>query len=80
MELFSSQRYAFKTSKKMKIDLFHTIDWNSFKMNTVSVVLAAITMQKILILATILSVASTFIYNGIKIYKELKNKKKNGSE
>lgn len=63
----------------MKIDLFHTIDWNSFKMNTVSVVLAAITMQKILIFATILSVASTFIYNGIKIYKELKNKKKNGS-
>lgn len=64
----------------MKIDLFHTIDWNSFKMNGISVALAVITMQKLLIIATILSVASTFIYNGIKIYKELKNKKKNGSK
>ena len=58
----------------MKIDLFETIDWNSFKLNFSSVVLAVITMQKLLIIATILSVASTFIYNGIKIYKELKNK------
>jgi hypothetical protein len=60
----------------MKIDLFETIDWNSFKLNFSSVVLAVITMQKVLIIATILSVASTFIYNGIKIYKELKNKNK----
>jgi len=51
------------------------IDLVSFKINGIAVFLSAITGNEILMILAGMATATTFIYNGIKIYKELKNKK-----
>lgn len=58
----------------------HAIDWTSVKLNGIAIGFAAITWNKIVMLATLATLASTFIYNAIRIYKEIKNKKQHGSE
>lgn len=51
------------------------IDWTSIKLCGVSVFLAAITWSQFLGIASGVAVFSTILYNGIRIYKELKKKK-----
>jgi len=51
------------------------LDTMSFKLNGISVFLSVITGNEILMILAGMATGTTFIYNGIKIYKELKNKK-----
>lgn len=53
----------------------NAVDWTSVKLNGVSL-LGLFTGSEILIFFSCLTTASTFLYNGIRIYKELKNKNK----
>jgi len=51
-----------------------SIDWLSVKFMGISIVLATITPSTILQVMSGIMVLSTIIYNGIRIYKELKKK------
>lgn len=51
------------------------LDWTSIKLCGVSVFLAAITWSDLLGVASGIAVFSTILYNGIRIYKEVKKKK-----
>ncbi len=53
------------------IDLGEVVDWFSIKITGLSITLALITWNQFL---GILALASTIVYNAIKIYKELKKK------
>lgn len=57
------------------MDFRDVIDWVSFKLNFVAITFIAITGNMILIALGAIATASTIIYNAIRIYKELKNKK-----
>ncbi len=57
------------------IDFSSSIDWLSMKLTGLSVAICAITGGKVMFVLGMISVGSTIIYNCIRIYKELKNKK-----
>jgi hypothetical protein len=59
------------------IDLSTVIDWGSIKSTGVSVVVCSITGGGFMIALGALAAVSTIVYNGIRIYKEIKNKKDN---
>lgn len=59
----------------MRVDFQEVIDWTSIKLCGVTVFLGVITWSKVMGVLSIIAVASTIIYNGIRIYKELKRKK-----
>lgn len=58
------------------IDLSTVIDWGSFKACVVSMYVCAITGGGIMMVLGALAAVSTLVYNGIRIYKEIKNKSK----
>lgn len=58
----------------MKQILLDSIDWFSVKLNAVCL-LGFISGSSLIIGMTVAATATTIIYNGIRIYKELKNKK-----
>jgi hypothetical protein len=58
----------------MKSLIAHAIDWNSVKLCGVST-LGFITGSHVLAILSGAAVLSTIVYNGIRIYKEFKNKK-----
>jgi hypothetical protein len=53
----------------------NSIDWVSVKFTFGSIFLAAITWNGFLAILSGVALLSTVVYNGIRIYKELKNKK-----
>lgn len=55
-----------------EIDFMHTIDWTSVKLSGASICFTAITWSNITAIGSGLVILSTLIYNGIRIYKELK--------
>lgn len=57
------------------IDFATTIDWLSIKLTGLSVFIAAISGSAVLQWLSGVAVASTIIYNLIRIYKELKKEK-----
>lgn len=57
------------------MDFQNLIDWTSVKLCGVSVILAAITWSQFLGAASFVAVFSTILYNGIRIFKEIKKKK-----
>lgn len=58
----------------MKQIYFNAIDWVSVKLNAVCL-LGFITGDALLTNLTILATLTTITYNGVRIYKEIKNKK-----
>lgn len=56
--------------------IYDSIDWLSVKLNTPGAVMLFITVGDVIKILGAASIASTLIYNGIRIYKELKNKNK----
>jgi divalent metal cation (Fe/Co/Zn/Cd) transporter len=56
------------------IDYSTAIDWLSFKLTGVSVLLAAITGGQLLTVMAGIATSTTIIYNVIRIYKELNKK------
>jgi hypothetical protein len=59
----------------MKLILYSAIDWLSVKLNGACIALAFITGEQWLKGLAAIATVSTIIYNGIRIYKELKNTK-----
>lgn len=59
----------------MRTVMNNAIDWLSIKLNVGAIALAAISGQTWLYFLTGLATVSTIAYNGVRIYKELKNKK-----
>ncbi len=57
------------------MDISNIIDWTSIKLSGLSVVLCLITFSQIMGFMTFIAVASTIVYNAIRIYKEFKKKK-----
>ena len=57
------------------MDLSTTIDWVSVKLLGTGIVLLVVSWGIIITVLSGLAFFSTLLYNGIKIYKELKNKK-----
>jgi hypothetical protein len=56
--------------------IYHSIDWLSIKLTGVAIPFLFITGSDVLRLLGYAVMLSTLIYNGIRIYKELKNKNK----
>lgn len=56
-------------------DISQIIDWTSMKLTAAAVLLTIITWTQFMGLLSGIAVISTIIYNAIRIYKELKNKK-----
>lgn len=59
----------------MKTIYDHTIDWLSIKLNAVCF-LGFLTGSTFIASLTIIATITTIIYNSIRIFKELKNKRK----
>jgi len=57
------------------IDYSTAIDWLSIKLNGLCVALAVISGNQFLGILAGIATASTIIYNGIRIYKEVKKNK-----
>lgn len=57
-----------------RFDITHAIDWMSIKLTGIGVGLCAITGNSVLMWLGGVATASTIVYNGIRIYKELKRK------
>lgn len=55
--------------------IMNAIDWLSIKLTGAGVIMAAINWNNLTMTLTILALSTTFIYNLIRIYKEVKNKK-----
>jgi large-conductance mechanosensitive channel len=53
----------------------NSIDWLSVKFTIGSIFLAAITWNAFIGVLSVFALVSTIVYNGIRIYKELKHKK-----
>lgn len=53
----------------------NAIDWLSIKLTGISLVLAAITWGGFIAFLSGIALCTTIVYNGIRIYKELKAKK-----
>lgn len=60
----------------MKDLLLSSIDWRSVKLNGVAILLAIPTWATVLAWLAAVATISTIVYNGIRIYKELKSKNK----
>lgn len=56
-------------------DIVHAIDWTSIKLTGFTATMCAITFTQIGAIAGIIAAATTIIYNGIRIYKELRKTK-----
>lgn len=56
------------------MDFSTAIDWLSIKLMGISIALAVINWSKFTGILSMIALASTIIYNGIRIYKEFKNK------
>ncbi len=52
-----------------------SVDWLSIKLTGASILLAAITWNGFIGILSGVALLSTIVYNGIRIYKEIKNKK-----
>lgn len=67
------QSMKFKETGMIDFDL--VIDWFSIKLQGVTVALAMITGDSLLLVLTGISVITTIVYNVVKTIKEIKNKK-----
>jgi hypothetical protein len=63
-----------KMTKNMKSIILGSIDWISVRLGSVCA-FAVIIPVGIIQIGSVLAIISTLTYNGIRIYKELKNKK-----
>lgn len=61
--------------EKKEVKMKEAIDWTSIKLNSVCL-LGLFTGSTLIAFLTGIATASTILYNGIKIYQELKKKKK----
>ena len=52
----------------------HSVDWISVKLNLLSITMLAITGSELATIFAIAATATTIVYNGIRIYKEVKKK------
>lgn len=57
----------------MKV-ILHAIDWTSIKLGGFSSIFLIIHVSSMLSVLSSIAVVSTIIYNGIRIYKEIRNK------
>ena len=64
----------------MTLDFQHIIDWTSIKLMGVSVLLVAITWSAFTGSLSLIALLTTIVYNGIRIYKELRRAKKDKKE
>lgn len=59
----------------MKTILHNSIDWVSIKLNAICL-LGLIGTSNLIAIFTLIATMTTIIYNGIRIYKEIKHPKK----
>jgi hypothetical protein len=64
----------------MTLDLSVAIDWISIKLMAVSIVFLSITWSSFAGSLSLIALATTIVYNGIRIYKELKRSKDDKKE